>query len=88
MIEKELASKLARCKNLPSPPGVATRIIELANDPEANIDQIAAVLQIDPATTTKILRIANSPMYGFRRKSENLRQALLVLAAEIAEDGR
>ena len=79
MIDEALQSKLSRCKNLPSPPGVATKIIELANDPEANIDQIADVLSIDPATTAKILRIANSPMYSTRRKSENLRQALLVL---------
>ena len=33
----------------------------------------------DPSLTAKILRIANSPMYSKRRKSENLRQALVVL---------
>lgn len=79
MISEELQKKLEKCKSLPSPPGVATRIIELANDPDANIEQIAEVLAVDPATTTRILRIANSPMYSARRKSENLRQALLVL---------
>jgi diguanylate cyclase (GGDEF)-like protein len=79
LITKELQQRLDASKNLPSPPGVATKIIALANDPDANIDQIAEVLSVDPATATRILRIANSPMYSTRRKSENLRQALLVL---------
>ena len=33
----------------------------------------------DSALSTKVLRIANSPLYAQRRKSENLRQALVVL---------
>jgi len=36
-------------------------------------------LSLDSALSTKILRIANSPLYAQRRKSENLRQALVVL---------
>ena len=41
--------------------------------------RIAEVLALDPATTAKILRIANSPMYARQRKTENLRQALMVI---------
>ena len=75
----ELTTQLEACKTLPSPPGVATQIISLANDPEADMNKIAKVLAMDPAITTKILRIANSPMYAQQRKTENLRQALVVL---------
>jgi diguanylate cyclase (GGDEF)-like protein len=79
LITPELRTKIEGCHNLPSPPGVATRIIQLANDPEADIARIADVLALDPAITTKILRIANSPMYARQRKTENLRQALMVI---------
>jgi diguanylate cyclase (GGDEF)-like protein len=41
--------------------------------------RIAEVLALDPAITAKILRIANSPMYARQRKTENLRQALMVI---------
>ena len=75
----ELQEQLQRCKTLPSPPGVATQIIDLANDPEADINKIAKILSMDPAITTKILRIATSPMYGQSRKMENLRQAVIVI---------
>ena len=65
--------------NFPSPPGVATHIIELAQDPEIEMGKVAKALSMDSALSTKVLRIANSPLYAQRRKSENLRQALVVL---------
>ena len=65
--------------NFPSPPGVATHIIELAQDPDIEMGKVAKALSMDSALSTKILRIANSPLYAQRRKSENLRQALVVL---------
>jgi diguanylate cyclase (GGDEF)-like protein len=79
LLTPELRRQLEACHNLPSPPGVATKIIRLANDPEADMTRIADVLALDPAITAKILRIANSPMYARQRKTENLRQALMVI---------
>ena len=79
MLTPELRKRIESCNNLPSPPGVATKIIRLANDPEADMARIAEVLALDPAITAKILRIANSPMYARQRKTENLRQALMVI---------
>jgi diguanylate cyclase (GGDEF)-like protein len=79
LLTPELRKQLENCNNLPSPPGVATKIIRLANDPEADMARIAQVLALDSAITAKILRIANSPMYARQRKTENLRQALLVI---------
>jgi diguanylate cyclase (GGDEF)-like protein len=79
LLTKELKKQLENCNHLPSPPGVASKIIELANDPEADMARIADVLALDPAITAKILRIANSPMYARQRKTENLRQALMVI---------
>jgi len=79
LLTPELRKRIESCNNLPTPPGVATKIIRLANDPEADMGRIAEVLALDPAITAKILRIANSPMYARQRKTENLRQALMVI---------
>ncbi len=75
----ELEAHLRSLVSFPSPPGVATHIIELARDPDIEMSQVAKALSMDSALSTKILRIANSPLYAQRRKSENLRQALVVL---------
>lgn len=78
-LASELCTRLNSIGNLPSPPNVATEIIELAQDPELEMDKIASAISKDPVLTTKILRIANSALYARRRKSDNLAQALLVL---------
>jgi diguanylate cyclase (GGDEF)-like protein len=75
----EIEAHLRSFVNFPSPPGVATHIIELAQDPEIEMGKVAKAVSLDSALTMKILRIANSPLYAQRRKSENLRQALVVL---------
>ncbi len=75
----ELANRLRLSLNFPSPPGVASHIIELAQDPEIEMGKVAKAVSLDAALTSKILRIANSPLYAQQRKSENLRQALRVL---------
>jgi diguanylate cyclase (GGDEF)-like protein len=78
-VNPEIEAHLRSLVNFPSPPGVATHIIELARDPDIEMGKVAKALSLDSALATKILRIANSPLYAQRRKSENLRQALVVL---------
>ena len=78
-VNSEIEARLRRTVNFPSPPGVATHIIELAQDPDIEMGKVAKALSMDSALSTKILRIANSALYAQRRKSENLRQALVVL---------
>ncbi len=75
----EIEAQLRLSVNFPSPPGVAAHIIELAQDPEIEMGKVAKALSMDSALSSKVLRIANSPLYAQRRKSENLRQALVVL---------
>ncbi len=75
----DIEARLRKCVNFPSPPGVATHIIELAQDPDIEMGKVAKALSMDSALATKILRIANSALYAQRRKSDNLRQALVVL---------
>lgn len=75
----QLQNKLKAAVTFPSPPAVAQQIIDLASDPEIDIAKVAAVVTKDPGLTAKILRVANSSLYCKRRKSENLRQATVVL---------
>lgn len=75
----ELEARLSLCHNLPTLPGVAIQLVELAQNPDAHIATAARIISYDPALSAKILRIANSPLYATQRKVENLRQALTVL---------
>ncbi|MEL1263901.1 GGDEF domain-containing protein [Pseudoxanthomonas putridarboris] len=75
----ELEAHLSHCRNLPSPPGVALRIIELAQNPDVVMSTAADTIGLDPALSARMLRIANSPLYASRRRVENLSQALTLL---------
>jgi len=75
-LDEQILSRLAHCTSLPSPPGVAMRIIELGNDPAASLGDVADAVSVDQALSTKLLRLANSPLYARQRRIENLRQAI------------
>ncbi len=78
-INEELARKLKAAGNLPSLPAVGAQIVELAQDPNIEIRRVAHSVSTDPALAAKVMRIANSALYAQRRKSSNLRQAIIVL---------
>lgn len=77
-----LLARLGQCTDLPSPVGVAVRILELGQDPDVTLGDVAKVISLDPALTAKLLRMANSPLYARHRKTENLRQAITLFGVE------
>jgi diguanylate cyclase (GGDEF)-like protein len=79
-----LKTKLKSAVDFPSPPAVAQQIIDLAADPDIDVARVAAAIAKDPGLTAKVLRVANSPLYSKQRKSNNLRQALVVLGLNAA----
>ena len=75
----ELQAVLAHCRDLPSPPAIALRIIDLAQQPDADLDATAEVIANDSALSARMLRIANSSLYADRRQVSTLAQALTLL---------
>ncbi len=68
---------------MPTLPTVAVRLLELYDDPDVDLSDIADLLQTDPAITAKIIKAANSPAYGIGREVANLRQAISLLGKSI-----
>lgn len=81
-INPSLLAKIQAARALPSPPAVTARLIELGEDPTVGLDQIIDVLQTDAALCARLLRLANSPLYARRRRTENLRQAVTLLGVD------
>ncbi|MEM6639240.1 MAG: GGDEF domain-containing protein [Pseudomonadota bacterium] len=78
-MKPEFRKLLDNVTNLPSPPAVAARVIELAQEPDVNLGDVAGAIQCDASLAAKVMRVSNSAMYARRRESTNLRQALVVL---------
>jgi HD-like signal output (HDOD) protein len=58
---------IASARTLPAAPQVMVGLCELLQDVNADLEQIAGQIQIDPALATRVIRISNGPAYGGRR---------------------
>lgn len=61
IISKKLAADTLR---LPSLPEIAMKAIELAHDPDVRFSVLAGHLEKDPFISSRLLRVANSPLFG------------------------
>ncbi|HEX7381699.1 MAG TPA: GGDEF domain-containing protein [Nevskiaceae bacterium] len=75
----DLAARIGSCRRLPTLPAVALRLIHLAEDPGTTIQQFADLIATDPALAGKLVRVANSSLYGLPRTVSSLSQAINLL---------
>lgn len=61
---------------LPTLPEIALKVREVANDDNASIRQLSAVISTDAALTARIIKVANSPLFRAPREIEDLNMAL------------
>ena len=75
-----------RRKELPRPPALALEIIALSRRPTAQIAELAALLQREPVLAARVLRLANSTLYGPASSSVTLEQALRRMGPGLMRD--
>jgi putative nucleotidyltransferase with HDIG domain len=64
---------------LASLPEVVMRTIDLINNPQTSAAEIGLVLAEDPALTARLLKIVNSPFYGFPSRIDTVSRAITVI---------
>ncbi|MGE0485656.1 MAG: HDOD domain-containing protein [Gammaproteobacteria bacterium] len=69
-------------KGLVSLPDVCARVLQLARSRTASAAEIGAVVSCDPTLTSRLLRIANSPLYGLRGRVDSVSRAITVLGSD------
>jgi HD-like signal output (HDOD) protein len=70
---------LTKVKNLPTLPTVYSALSEAMQDPRASSDKIASIISNDQVSAFKILKVANSPFFGFRGRIDTITQAIMYL---------
>lgn len=61
---------------LPGLPETAERVRDATLNPNCNLQDLARIIQHDPALSARLIRLANSAYLGGRSKAESLMQAL------------
>lgn len=65
--------------NLPAVSGAMQEVSRLLDDPSTNTDSLSKTIGKDQGLATKILSIANSPLYGLTRKVTTIEFAILII---------
>lgn len=68
--------RLNSLHELPPIGNLSARLLQLYHDPEANIEQLAEVVETDPSLSVQLLRHARSPFYGYPGEIETVEQAI------------
>jgi HD-like signal output (HDOD) protein len=65
--------------DLVSLPEAYIHVRELLNDPNTDMCQFAEAIGTDPALTTRVLKIANSPFFGFAQRISSILHAVNIM---------
>lgn len=73
---------LSRLGALPALPATYAKLAELTRNPEVSMDEVASVVERDPAITANVLKIINSAYFGLPRRVSNVRETVKYLGLE------
>ena len=83
--DEALRSAVGRLDKLPSSSATFHELSRLASSPDARIDDIASIVENDPAMAAKVLQLVNSAYFGLARPSASIRHAVSYLGRRPAQ---
>lgn len=67
---------------LPSPPHVLSRLLDICHNPDSSLGELADLISIDAALTSKLIMAANSGAFAINQPLKNLEQAVTLIGHE------
>lgn len=75
-VVRDIRAFLVAAETLPSPQGTALKMVEMARDPDASLEDIVRVVKTDPALTGFVLRAASAARFHAMRGTANVQTAI------------
>ncbi len=79
MLSKKVQNKLESLRDLPTIPAVMSQVLAALDNPDISAANLAKIIENDQSLTAKVLKVANSPFYGFARKISTIDLAVVVM---------
>jgi putative nucleotidyltransferase with HDIG domain len=80
----ELKKIIMDTKTLPTLPGVINKLNTLSENEKSSVQEMAKIVSSDQVLSARILRLANSPSYGFYRVS-TISNAMILLGVNVVK---
>ena len=71
-----IKSRIERLDKLPPMPEMTQKIIQLNGNPDASVNDLVKVVELDPSLAAQIMRYATSPFFSYRGKVDSLHTAV------------
>lgn len=75
--------RILSIRDLPTLPSVLEEVVELVENPRTSTEQIARVISHDQVLSAKVLKMVNSPIYGFPGRIGSIQHALVLLGFNV-----
>lgn len=83
---EQIKERVKSIIQLPALPSLAFEVVEMVDNPKTSAQQLGKLISSDQALTAKVLKIANSPFYGFPRKISTIDFAIIVLGFDALKE--
>lgn len=80
-----LRDKVERINTLPTIPSVLKKLLAVIENPRISLAEISSFISNDPALATKVLKMVNSPIYGFPGRISSVNQAVILLGLNVVK---
>ncbi len=71
--------------SIPTLPGIITKLNALAENGKSSTQEMARVVSSDQVLSAKVLRLVNSPFYGFSGRVSTISNALILLGVNVVK---
>jgi putative nucleotidyltransferase with HDIG domain len=78
-----LRAQIEQIDTLPTIPAVLRKLLTLIENPKVSLTEVGNFIQSDPVLTSRVLKMVNSPIYGFPGRISAVQQALILLGLNV-----
>lgn len=82
-LKTTIKGQILAVKDLPTLPHVLDEVTTLIENPETSSEAIAKVIGTDQVLSAKVLKMVNSPIYGFPGRISSIQHALVLLGFNV-----
>lgn len=79
MTSQDVIERIEKIENLPTIPAILRKILAIIEDPNVSLQKISDFVASDPTLTARILKMVNSPVYGFPGRISSVNHAMVIL---------
>lgn len=86
MLDAKIRRKLESLTELPTIPTIMSQVLSALDNPKLSAAQLASIIERDQALAAKVLKVANSPFYGFARRISTIDLAVVILGVNALKE--